>query len=200
MSNDEMSNYANTCCCSCTQPSRGITSYEEIGQTRVPEPRAITRPTSNIISCISCISHMNYIVCRGRSYRSVSHRILHIYVLYTRVNRGRDRLTCIIAKKRMFTRSFFFPDAAADGMTSCTYVIFVLARLPAAVYYMNRYKYNIIIWIGEIWINFLRVPYVFFILLNEILTIRNTLHAINPKPTWNTYIIILYNNKILKTN
>lgn len=37
MSN-KTSNYANS---SCTRQSRGITSYEEIGQTRIPEPRAI---------------------------------------------------------------------------------------------------------------------------------------------------------------
>jgi len=140
-----MSNYANICCCSCTQPSRGITSYEEIGQKLVYLNHVPSRGLRAILFRVFRVFRIRITLFVEAVHRSVSHRILHIYVLYTRVIRGRDRLTCIIAKKRMFTRWFFFPDtaAAADGMTSCTYVIFVLARLPAAVYNINRYN-NII--------------------------------------------------------
>jgi len=131
-----MSNYANTRCSYTQLQSRGIASYEEIGQTRVPEPRAIgnrTRPRSDI----SCISYIRITLFVEAVRRSVSRRILYIYVLYTRVNRGRDRLTCIIlAKKRMFTRSFFFPDADDDGMTSCTYVIFSFGPFTCSCRYI----------------------------------------------------------------
>lgn len=116
--------------------------------------------------------------CLSRPFIELFPIMYYTYVLYTRVNNGRDRLTCI-AKRRMFTRSFFFPDTAAeDGMTSCTYVIFVLARLPAGVYNTNSYKYNI--WICEIWINFLGVLYVFIYITKQVLmlSIIHCMHII----------------------